>query len=80
MLLGLACLAVYGWDDDYLLHGAAGAALLGLLAVKIVLVRRGPGRLLPYVGPLGVRPARADLGHLGAGGPRDRRSCSSRSS
>jgi hypothetical protein len=52
VLLGVACLSVYGWEDDYLLHGAAGAALLGLLLVKIVLVRRGPGKLLPYVGPV----------------------------
>lgn len=50
--LGVACAAVYGWEDDYLLHGVAGAVLLGALAFKIAVVRRGLGlsKALPVMG------------------------------
>jgi hypothetical protein len=48
-LVGLACLAVFGVDDDAALHSAAGFALSAALAVKITMVRRG-GRFLPGLG------------------------------
>jgi hypothetical protein len=46
------CLAVYGFDDDGGVHGALGAVLVGVLAVKVAVVRRGGrlGRLLPLLG------------------------------
>lgn len=50
--LGVACLSVYGWEDDYLLHGAGGVALAAILAFKVAVVRRGLGlsRFLPVFG------------------------------
>lgn len=52
VVVALMCLAVYGWDDDGGAHAALGAVLLGALALKIGVVRRGGrlGRLLPYLG------------------------------
>ena len=52
VLLAVACQSVYGWEDDYLLHAVAGAALIGMLAFKIAVVRRGLGlsKLLPVFG------------------------------
>lgn len=46
------CLAEYGWDDDGGLHAIAGAALLGVLFVKVLVVRAGGrlGRALPLLG------------------------------
>jgi hypothetical protein len=50
--LAAACLAVYGFEDDMLLHGLAGAALVALLVAKIAVVRWGLGlsRGLPLFG------------------------------
>lgn len=54
LLVVAGCLAVFGVDDDYALHGAAGAALIGVLAFKIAVVRfgLGLGRGLPVFGTL----------------------------
>ena len=51
VLVAVACLAEYGVDDDYALHALAGAALVGVLLLKVGLLRahRG-GRLLPLLG------------------------------
>jgi Family of unknown function (DUF6529) len=52
VLVGLACLAYYGFDDDETLHVVAGTALAAVLAFKIAVIRwwHGLGRLLPYLG------------------------------
>ncbi|HKG37896.1 MAG TPA: DUF6529 family protein [Conexibacter sp.] len=52
VVVALMCLAAYGWDDDGGAHAVIGAALLGALACKVAVVRRGGrlGRLLPLLG------------------------------
>jgi hypothetical protein len=52
LLLGIACMSVYGFEDDYVVHGALGAALVGVLVFKVAVVRRGLGlgRALPLFG------------------------------
>ena len=51
VLVALACLAVFGLEDDYVLHGAAGIGAVAVVAVKICVVRTGIGsRTLPYLG------------------------------
>lgn len=52
VLTGAACVAYYGFDDDGTGHAVAGAALLGVLTVKVAVVRRGLGlgRFLPVLG------------------------------
>jgi hypothetical protein len=51
VLVSLACLAVFGFEDDYALHGGAGMAAAAVVAVKIAVVRTGKGgRALPYLG------------------------------
>ena len=47
-----ACLAYYGFDDDGGTHAIFGVVLLGLLALKVAVVRFGLGlsRLLPLFG------------------------------
>jgi Family of unknown function (DUF6529) len=52
VVVAIMCLAVYGWDDDGGVHAVAGAVLLGVLAVKVLVVRAGGrlGRLLPLLG------------------------------
>jgi Family of unknown function (DUF6529) len=48
------CLSVYGLDDDGGVHAVAGAIVLGVLVVKVCVVRSDSlriGRLLP---PLGI--------------------------
>jgi hypothetical protein len=51
VLVALACLAVFGLEDDYVLHGAAGIGALAVLFVKVLVVRTGVGsRALPYLG------------------------------
>ncbi len=49
---GVMCVSVYGFEDDKAVHEAAGTALLGVLALKISVVRRdfGLGRFLPVLG------------------------------
>jgi hypothetical protein len=51
VLIALACLAVFGFEDDYALHGWAGIAAAAVLLVKVAVVRSGRGgRALPYLG------------------------------
>ncbi|MDA0163102.1 DUF6529 family protein [Solirubrobacter ginsenosidimutans] len=51
VLVALACLAVFGFEDDYALHAGAGIAAAAVLAVKIGVLRSGVGgRALPYLG------------------------------
>jgi len=58
VLVGLGCLGYYGLGEageetSYLVHAVAGFALVGLLAVKVVIIRSGNytwGRVLPYLG------------------------------
>ena len=52
VVVGVLCVAVYGWDDA---HGVTGLALLALLGAKVAVVRfgLGLGRFLPVFG-LGV--------------------------
>jgi hypothetical protein len=54
VVVALACLAEYGFEDDYAAHAIAGAALIGVLALKIGILRAWPrgGRLLPLLGTL----------------------------
>ncbi len=49
---GVMCVSVYGFEDDKLVHAIAGSALLGMLALKVSVVRRdfGLGRFLPLLG------------------------------
>ena len=43
---------VYGVEDDRAVHAYAGTALLSVLALKVIVVRRdfGLGRFLPLLG------------------------------
>jgi Family of unknown function (DUF6529) len=52
VLVGLACVAYYGFDDDETVHVVAGIALAVVLALKIAVIRwwHGLGRLLPFLG------------------------------
>jgi uncharacterized protein DUF6529 len=52
IVVGVACLSVYGFDDDATAHVLAGSALLVVLTVKVAVVRRGLGlgRALPLLG------------------------------
>ncbi len=51
VIVALMCLAVFGFEDDYVLHSMAGIGALAVLAVKVAVVRSGKGgRLLPYLG------------------------------
>jgi hypothetical protein len=53
VLVGVACLAYYGFgEDDRTLHVVAGTALAVVIALKIAVIRwwHGLGRLLPYLG------------------------------
>lgn len=52
IFVSLACLAVYGWDEDGRDHAVYGAILMGLLALKVLVVRfgLGLGRALPLFG------------------------------
>ena len=57
-LVALACLGYYGLGEaseetSYLVHAVAGFTLIGLLAVKVVIIRSGNyswGRILPFLG------------------------------
>ena len=52
VVVSVACLAVFGFDDDGAPHALSGAALGGVLALKVLVVRRSGGhsRLLPVLG------------------------------
>ena len=51
VLVAVACLAAFGFEDDYALHGWAGAAAALVIAVKVLVVRTGTGsRALPSLG------------------------------
>lgn len=52
VVIAVLCVAVYGWDEDGGTHAVLGAVLLGVLACKVIVVRRGGrvGRLLPLLG------------------------------
>lgn len=51
VIVALMCLAVFGFEDDYVLHSAAGIGALVVLAVKVAVLRSGVGgRFLPYLG------------------------------
>jgi Kef-type K+ transport system membrane component KefB len=52
LVVAAMCLAAYGFDDDGGIHAVLGAVLVGVLAVKVAIVRRGGrlGRLLPLLG------------------------------
>lgn len=55
VIVALLCFGAYGWgeeDEGGGAHAVLGAVLLGVLAVKIAIVRRGGrlGRLLPLLG------------------------------
>lgn len=51
VVVALMCVSVFGFEDDYVLHIAAGIGALAVLAVKVAVVRTGVGsRFLPYLG------------------------------
>jgi Family of unknown function (DUF6529) len=51
--VAVMCLAVFGFEGDYLLHMVAAIGSLFVLAVKIAVVRSGKGgQFLPYLGTL----------------------------
>jgi len=51
--VAVMCLAVFGFEGDYLLHMAAAIGSLVVLGVKIAVVRSGKGgHFLPYLGTL----------------------------
>ena len=53
VVVALMCLAVFGFEGDYVLHIVAAIGALVVLAVKITVVRTGKGgQLLPYLGTL----------------------------
>ena len=51
--VAVMCLAVFGFEGDYLLHMVAAIGSLVVLGVKIAVVRSGKGgQFLPYLGTL----------------------------
>jgi hypothetical protein len=51
VLVSLACLAVFGFEDDHARHGWAGIAAALVVGIKVAVVRTGVGsRALPYLG------------------------------
>ncbi len=52
VVVALACMAHFGFDDHGGLHQIAGALLLVVLALKVAVIRwwHGLGRLLPVLG------------------------------
>ena len=53
VVVAVMCLAVFGFEGDYLLHMVAAIGSLVVLAVKIAVVRSGRGgQFLPYLGTL----------------------------
>lgn len=53
VVVAVMCLAVFGFEGDYLLHMVAAIGSLVVLGVKIAVVRSGKGgQFLPYLGTL----------------------------
>ena len=51
VIVALMCIAMFGFEDDYVLHTVAGIGALVVLAIKVAVVRTGVGgRWLPYLG------------------------------
>jgi hypothetical protein len=52
VIVALACVAHFGFDDHGGLHQVTGALLLGVLALKVAVIRwfHGLGRFLPLLG------------------------------
>ncbi len=52
MVTALMCVGYFGFEDDAALHITAAVALLGVLAVKVLVIRRwhALGRFLPALG------------------------------
>jgi hypothetical protein len=51
VVVALMCVAAFGFDDDYRVHGWAGMLAVVVLAVKVTVIRSGKGgRALPYLG------------------------------
>lgn len=52
LLVGFACVAAFGFEDDYALHGIAGIAVFAVLGLKIAVIRRwrSLNSLLPALG------------------------------
>ena len=52
VVVAAMCVSVFGFEDDAVVHVVAGSALLGVLALKIAVLRwwHGAGRLLPLLG------------------------------
>jgi hypothetical protein len=52
VVVAVMCVSVFGFEDDAVLHIAAGSALLAVLSLKIAVLRRwhGAGRFLPLLG------------------------------
>ena len=67
IVVAVMCVSYFGLEDDAALHAVAATALLAVLALKILVLRRwhAMGRFLPRARDLGVDPARAHLVHLG---------------
>jgi hypothetical protein len=53
VVVALMCVSLFGFEDDATLHVLAGSALIAVLVLKVVVVRRsrGSSRALP---PLGI--------------------------
>jgi hypothetical protein len=51
IIVALMCIGVFGFEDDYVLHIAAGVGAVVVLAIKVAVVRSGKGgQFLPYLG------------------------------
>jgi hypothetical protein len=51
VIIALMCIAVFGFENDYMLHISAACLALIVLAIKIAVVRSGVGsRFLPLLG------------------------------
>ncbi len=66
VVVGIMCVAAYGWEDS---HGIAGVALFAVLGAKVAVVRfgLGLGRFLPVFG-LSVFVLLATTWAMSAGG------------
>ena len=51
VVVALMCVAAFGFEDDYAVHGWAGIGAVAVLIVKVAVLRSGKGgRALPYLG------------------------------